>query len=81
MHYQIKRECWNEKTFNGYEDSPYWRIDFSGLSFGLMDDGYLWPIGKFTIYDSDIMIIHTIISECKLNIILQSPLKYHISNK
>jgi hypothetical protein len=44
MSYQIKRECWNEKTYNGYEDVPYWRIDFKGLSFGLTDDGNLWSI-------------------------------------
>ena len=33
MSYQIKRECWNDKTYNGYEDAPYWRIDFKGFDF------------------------------------------------
>jgi hypothetical protein len=68
MSYQIKRECWNEKTYNGYEDVPYWRIDFKGLSFGLTDDGNLWSIGNLLITDFNIEDIKNIIKECKLSI-------------
>tara|TARA_R110000868_G_scaffold353638_7_gene614828 strand:+ start:889 stop:1116 length:228 start_codon:yes stop_codon:yes gene_type:complete len=69
MRYQIKRECWNDKTYNGYEDAPYWRIDTSGLSFGLTDEGKLWPIGQhFSITNTNISDIDTIIKECKLQI-------------
>ena len=68
MSYQIKRECWNEKTYNGYTDNPYWRIDLKGLSFGLTDKGHLWSIGNFKISETDIEDIKTIIWECKLRI-------------
>ena len=68
MRYSIKRECWNEKTFNGYTDNPYWRIDFRGLSFGLADDGELWSIGNIKITPTNIDDIRTIIKECKLSI-------------
>jgi hypothetical protein len=68
MSYQIKRECWNEKTYNGYTDNPYWRIDFRGLSFGLTDNGKLWSIGNLKITPTNIDDIRNIISECKLSI-------------
>jgi hypothetical protein len=68
MQYSIKRECWNEKTYNGYTDNPYWRIDFRGLSFGLKDDGQIWSVGNLKITDQNIEDIKTIISECKLPI-------------
>jgi hypothetical protein len=68
MRYQIKRECWNEKTYNGYTDNPYWRIDFRGLSFGLTDNGELWSIGNLKITPTNIDDIRNIISECKLSI-------------
>jgi hypothetical protein len=68
MRYQIKRECWNEKTYNGYTDNPYWRIDFRGLSFGLTDNGKLWSIGNLKITPTNIDDIRNIISECKLSI-------------
>ncbi len=68
MSYQIKRECWNEKTYNGYTDNPYWRIDFRGLSFGLTDNGELWSIGNIKITPTNIDDIRNIISECKLSI-------------
>jgi hypothetical protein len=68
MSYSIKRECWNEKTYNGYEDAPYWRIDFKGLSFGLTDKGNLWSIGNLQITDFNIEDIKDIIKECKLPI-------------
>jgi hypothetical protein len=68
MQYSIKRECWNEKTYNGYNDNPYWRIDFRGLSFGLKDDGQIWSVGNLKITDQNIEDIKTIISECKLPI-------------
>lgn len=68
--YNIKRECYNEKTFNGYEDSPYWRIDFRGLSFGLTDAGHLWSIGNNKISEIDILDIQKILQECKLQIVI-----------
>jgi hypothetical protein len=68
MNYNVKRECWNEKTFNGYEDNPYWRIDFRGLSFGLKDNGELWSIGNQGLSEIDILDIQRIIKECKLEI-------------
>jgi hypothetical protein len=68
MRYQIKRECWNEKTYNGYTDNPYWRIDFRGLSFGLTDNGELWSIGNSVIDNWVILDINNIIKECKLSI-------------
>jgi len=69
MRYQIKRECWNSKTYNGYKDAPYWRIDTNGLSFGLTDDGNLWQIGNyFIITKIHISDVDAIIKECKLQI-------------
>ena len=72
MRYQIKRECWNEKTFNGYEDNPYWRIEFRGLTFVLLDDGRVWNSKGDVITEFHLSEIKTIIKECKLNI---KPLK------
>lgn len=71
--YQIKRECYNEKTFNGYTDSPYWLIEFDYYKIGLKDNGTFWSI------DNDIKInrplvkekLQIIIEECKLNITLK----------
>ena len=68
MRYTIKRECWNEKTYNGYTDNPYWRIDFRGLSYGLNDEGELWCINNSYINNFVIEDINIIITECKLNI-------------
>ncbi len=42
--YTIRRECWNEKTFNGYTDNPYWRIGWAGYEIGLKDSGEYWMI-------------------------------------
>ena len=72
MSYQIKRECWNEKTYNGYTDSPYWRIDLKGLSFGLKDNGELWSIGGLKITDFNVEDIKGIIKECNLKIELNA---------
>lgn len=44
LRYTIKRECWNEKTYNGYSDNPYWLIEFDGYKIGLKDDGKFWSI-------------------------------------
>lgn len=68
MKYQIKRECWNEKTYNGYTDNPYWRIDFNDKSFGLTDNGEIWSIGNLQVIKQDVGDIEIIINECKLNI-------------
>jgi len=73
MNYNVKRECWNEKTFNGYEDNPYWRIDFRGLSFGLKDNGMLWSIGNKGITEIDFLDIQRILRECKLEISFELP--------
>ncbi len=70
MNYSIKRECWNEKTYNGYTDNPYWRIEFSCYIIGLSDDGRYWGIGDvqdvktWNVKD----ILNKIIDECKLKI-------------
>jgi hypothetical protein len=72
MGYSIRRECWNDKTYNGYEDAPYWRIDFRGLSFGLTDEGELWSIGNSVIDSWVIFDINNIIKECKLPIIINN---------
>jgi len=69
MRYTIKRECWNEKTYNGYTDNPYWRINFRECSFGLTDDGKVWSINtNHKVDEFDIEDIKLIIQECKLNI-------------
>ena len=68
MRYSIKRQCWNEKTYNGYTDNPYWRIDFNNLSFGLTDEGKVWSINNMPINSFMISEIEKIITECKLNI-------------
>jgi hypothetical protein len=68
MRYQIKRECWNEKTFNGYQDNPYWRIDFQDMGYVLLDDGRVWCTNGIEISDHVLDDIKTIIKECKLNI-------------
>jgi len=68
MRYTIKRECWNEKTYNGYTDNPYWRIDFRGNSFGLTDNGELWGIDNSLVDKLVIEDIKVIIKECKLSI-------------
>ena len=68
MSYQIKRECWNEKTYNGYTDNPYWNIKVNGLDFGLNDDGFLWGINNSIMNDENIDIVKEIIKECNLKI-------------
>jgi hypothetical protein len=71
MSYTIKRECWSEKTYNGYVDSPYWYITFSFYKIGLKDNGEFWGIDN-CVYDFNTSYIketlNRIITECKLNI-------------
>ena len=74
MRYKIERVCWNEKTYNGYEDNPYWLIKLVAypFPFGLGDDGKIWSIypsdQKPTLITEHIKSeINTIIKECKLN--------------
>lgn len=74
MTYQIKRECWNEKTFNGYVDNPYWKIELKGLGFVLNDDGRVWSSDGIKMTEFYLDDIRTIIKECKLNIDIISPL-------
>jgi hypothetical protein len=69
--YLIKRECWSENTYNGYEDSPYWKINLYGNEYGLTDNGKLWSISNLLITDHTKEEVQTIINECKLKITLQ----------
>jgi hypothetical protein len=71
MTYSIHRECWNEHTFNGYTDNPYWRVSFKGCDYGLTDDGQLWSINNSYINESVKVDLESIIKECKLNIQLK----------
>lgn len=68
--YTIKRECYNEKTFNGYTDNPYWRIEFSYHKIGLKDDGKFWSIVNGVDCDNEFVKqeLKRIIEECKLKI-------------
>ncbi len=71
MRYTIKRECWNSKTYNGYEDNPYWRITFSYHTIGLSDDGTIWSLkGDNLKIDLDYIVkyIENILNECKIQI-------------
>ena len=73
MSYNLKRECWNEKTYNGYTDNPYWRITFSQYTIGLTDNGKTWGIGdsyRIDIKNQPHIIeqLNLIIKECRLNI-------------
>lgn len=70
MRYKIYRECWNENTFNGYVDSPFWRIEFEGYEIGLEDTGRYWSIinGRDISGDYILNKLKTICTECKLNI-------------
>lgn len=74
MNYNIKRECWNEKTYNGYRDNPYWRIEFSWYVIGLSDDGNFWGIGNIeqSVVKNDYVrdMLNMIINDCKLQIVL-----------
>lgn len=72
MRYRIERECWNEKTYNGYVDNPYWKITLSGGNiYGLTDEGKLWSISNLLITEHTRTEIQKVIDECKLNIVLQ----------
>lgn len=70
MNYTIARECWNEKTYNGYSDNPYWRIEFDSYTIGLKDNGEFWSIkngidvNQQHIKDK----LNQICQECKLSI-------------
>ncbi len=70
LHYTLVRECWNEKTYNGFTDNPYWKIEFDGYQIGLKDDGHYWSL----INDVDVNQSHikekliSICVECKIGI-------------
>lgn len=68
MKYEIFRECWNEKTFNGYKDNPYWRININGLGYGLTDCGRLWSVHDIPITSEVKEQIRTVLKECRLSI-------------
>ena len=76
MKYRIYRECWNERTYNGHIDSPYWRILFDSYEIGLKDDGSFWSINRNDLKDIAYIknMLKTIIEECKLNIQLSTEL-------
>jgi hypothetical protein len=68
-YYSIQRECWNDKTYNGYTDNPYWLIiSEGGYRYGLTDNGEAWGIGDSLITSHVRRMIETVINECKLNI-------------
>ena len=73
--YEIYRECWNTKTFNGHTDAPYWRISWAGFQIGLEDSGKWWNIEsnyeKLSEVDEKAIAeaIKGIVQECNLNII------------
>jgi len=75
MKYSIERICWCPSTFNGYEDSPYWKITFLGYVIGLTDDGKYWGIGdiKLSVAVPEYVkeMLNRIITECKLQIVLE----------
>lgn len=70
MHnYKIMRECWNEKTYNGYTDSPYWRVTLpGGETVGLKDDGTWWKINTSMSDEMITAALSAIASQCNLNI-------------
>lgn len=74
LRYSIHRECWNDKTHNGYIDNPYWYITFSFYEIGLSDDGKFWSINNSTNNVDTYYVresLNTIIKECKLKIKLK----------
>lgn len=78
--YKIHRECWNERTYNGYDDSPYWRILWDGYEIGLRDDGYFWDISNkrpnIRKDESIKLCLKEICKQCGLNIPLFK-IEYH----
>lgn len=73
MHYTIVRECWNEKTYNGYTDNPYWKIEFETYSIGLKDDGTYWSLVNSLVNLENPYIrakLIAICKECKINIFI-----------
>ena len=74
MRYSITRECWNENTYNGYTDNPYWRVSFQETVVGLHDDGEYWIIrgvDNDASHSSNEHYLSNIIDECKLSIKLR----------
>ena len=66
--YTIKRECYNDKTYNGFIDNPYWLITFDHYTIGLKDDGWYWEVTNNRISEYAKEMIQIIVDECKLNI-------------
>lgn len=68
--YEIKREAWNEKTYNGYIDNPYWLIRFDEKKFMVKDNGEVNPIGGHNaeVTELEKIRIKEIVKECNLNI-------------
>ena len=79
MSYLIKRECYNEKTYNGYKDNPYWKVVFDYWEIGLRSDGYWVMCNQITPTKNDHKYIKerlkTIVTECGINIKNITPLK------
>jgi hypothetical protein len=67
--YRIERECWNEKTYNGYTDNPYWRVQLNdGQVIGLKDDGSWHGIRTWSNNAVIIACLSEIVTQCHLNI-------------
>lgn len=70
--YKVIREAWNEKTFNGYSDNPYWRISFDENDFMVSDNGEITNISNHSNTHeptpSEIIRIKEIVKECNINI-------------
>ena len=68
--YKIEREHHSQHTYNGYEDSPYWRITIEGNQvIGLKDDGKWWKVSKVYYDDGSVeRWLESIIKQCGLDI-------------
>ncbi len=72
LKYQIVRECWNEKTYNGYTDNPYWKISWDWYEIGLFDDGRFWNVHGVAFTKKQIQEIKKdltyILKDCKIKV-------------
>lgn len=67
--YRLWREAWNDNTFNGFTDSPYWAIELqNGHKIGVTDNGYYWYISNISMNDCEIQDVKSILKQCGLNI-------------
>lgn len=79
MRYKIHREAWNERTFNGHVDKPYWFISFESYEIGLTDDGNFWSIIKGRTLTKHVKVtLQQICDECKLSIKVKNKKLYSL---